>query len=97
MNHFDDISSAQVVHNSAAQQFEVRVGDLLSLLQYRVAGAKMIIFHTEVPPAVQNRGLAERLTKAAFEFARVEKLTVEPRCPYTAAFLRQHREYSDLL
>jgi predicted GNAT family acetyltransferase len=60
----------------------VRVGDLLSLLQYRVAGAKMIIFHTEVPPAVQNRGLAERLTKAAFEFARAEKLTVEPRCPY---------------
>jgi uncharacterized protein len=97
MNHFDDISSAQVIHNSAAQQFELRVGDLLSRLQYRVAGAKMIIFRTEVPPAVQNRGLAERMTKAALEFARAEKLKIEPRCPYTAAFLRQHREYSDLL
>jgi uncharacterized protein len=97
MNLFDDISSAQVVHNSLAQQFELRVGDLLSLLQYRVAGAKMIIFHTEVPPAVQNRGLAERMTKAALEFARAENLKIEPRCPYTAAFLRQHREYSDLL
>jgi predicted GNAT family acetyltransferase len=97
MNHFDDISSAQVVHDSAAQQFELRLGDLLSLLQYRVAGAKMIIFHTEVPPAVQNHGLAERMTKAALEFARAEKLKVEPRCPYTAAFLHQHREYSDLL
>jgi uncharacterized protein len=97
MNHFDDISSAQVVHNSAAQQFELRVGDLLCLLQYRVAGAKMIIFHTEVPPAVQNRGLAERMTKAALEFARAEGFKVEPRCPYTAAFLRQRREYSDLL
>ena len=97
MNHFDDISSAQVVHNSAAQQFELRVGDLLCLLQYRVAGAKMIIFHTEVPPAVQNRGLAERMTKAALEFARAEGFKVEPRSPYTAAFLRQRREYSDLL
>jgi uncharacterized protein len=97
MTHFDDITSAQVVHNSAVRQFELRVGDLLSLLQYRVAGAKMIIFHTEVPPAIQNQGLAERMTKAALEFARAEKLKVEPRCPYTAAFLRQHGEYSDLL
>jgi uncharacterized protein len=97
MNHFDDISSAQVIHNSAAQQFELRVGNFLSLLQYRVAGTKMIIFHTEVPPAVQNQGLAERMTKVALEFARAEKLKVEPRCPYTAAFLHQHGEYSDLL
>ena len=97
MTHFDDITSAQVVHNLADRQFELRVGDLLSLLQYRVAGTKMIIFHTEVPPAVQNQGLAERMTKAALEFARAEKLKVEPRCPYTAAFLHERREYSDLL
>lgn len=97
MTHFDDISSAQVVHNSSAEQFELRVGELLSLLQYRVAGGKMIIFHTEVPPPVQNQRLAERMTKAALEFARAEKLKVVPRCPYTAAFLQEHREYSDLL
>ena len=97
MYRFDDTSSAKVFHNSAAQQFELRVGDLLSLLQYRVVDTKMIIFHTEVPAAVRNRGLAERMTKAALEFARSEKLKVEPRCPYTAAFLRRHRGYSDLL
>ena|SRR5215468_9984698 len=97
MTHFDDITSAKVVHNADVRQFELRVGDLLSLLQYRLAGAKMIIFHTEVPPAIQNQGLAERLTKAALEFARAQELKVEPRCPYTAAFLNQHREYSDLL
>jgi predicted GNAT family acetyltransferase len=97
MNPFNDIASAQVVHNSAAQQFELRVGDLLCLLQYRMADTKMIIFHTEVPPAVQNRGLAERMTQAALEFARAHKLKVEPRCPYTAAFLRRYRGYSDLL
>jgi uncharacterized protein len=37
------------------------------------------------------------MTRTALEYARAERLKIEPRCPYTAAFLRRHREYSDLL
>jgi len=91
------IPTAPVEHNPEDQQFELRVGSMLCLLQYRLNNGKMIVYHTEVPPPIQNRGLAERMTRAALEFARAEKLKVEPRCPYTAAFLRRHREYSDLL
>jgi predicted GNAT family acetyltransferase len=97
MTETDAIQSAPVDHNLAAQQFELRVGSMICLLQYRLNNGKMIVYHTEVPPPIQNRGLAERMTKAALEFARGEKLKVEPRCPYTARFLRRHREYSDLL
>lgn len=91
------ISSAQVEHNPSAQQFELHVGNMRCLLQYRLSNGRMIVYHTEVPLSVQNRGLAARMTKAALEYARAEKLKVEPRCPYTAAFLRRHREYADLL
>jgi predicted GNAT family acetyltransferase len=97
MSEPDAIQSAQAEHNVAAQQFELRVGSMLCLLQYRLNNGKMIVYHTEVPQPIQNRGLAERMTRAALAYARLEKLKVEPRCPYTAAFLRQHREYSDLL
>lgn len=97
MTDCDALQSAKVEHNPAAQQFELRVGSLLCLLQYRLNNGKMIVYHTEVPPPIQNRGLADRMTKAALEYARGERLKVEPRCPYTAAFLRRHREYSDLL
>jgi predicted GNAT family acetyltransferase len=97
MTEPDAIQSAQVEHNPTAQQFELHVGSMLCLLQYRLRDGKMIVYHTEVPPAMQNRGLAERMTKVALEYARAENLKVEPRCPYTAAFLRRHREYSDLL
>jgi predicted GNAT family acetyltransferase len=93
----DDIRSAPVEHNPSAQQFELHVGGMLCQLQYRVNSGKMIIYHTEVPLPIQNRGLAERMTRAALEYARAEKLKIEPRCPYTAVFLRRHREYSDLL
>jgi len=97
MPESDAIRSALVVHNLTAQQFELHIEGMICLLQYRVANGKIIIHHTEVPPPLENRGLAERMTRAALDYARSLHLQVEPRCPYTAAFLRRHREYCDLL
>ena len=88
--------AGEVTHNPSAQQFELRVGAGLCILQYRLRDRTMVIYHTEVPPPYQGRGLAARMTAAALEFARAEHLRVEPRCPYTDAFLRKHRQYLDL-
>ena len=93
----EKILAAEVVHNRPAQQFELHLGEALCVLQYRRREQTLVIFHTEVPPPYEGRGLAARMTRAALEFARSEKLQIEPRCPYTGAFLRKHREYSDLL
>jgi predicted GNAT family acetyltransferase len=86
-----------VVHNLAAQQFELHAGESLCVLQYRITDRKMIIYHTEVPQPFQSRGLAAQMTRAALDFARSEGLHVEPRCPYTAAFFQKHPEYANLL
>jgi predicted GNAT family acetyltransferase len=67
------------------------------LLNYRRSAGKLVIYHTEVPQAFEGRGLAERMTRAALEFARSSNLQVEPRCPYTANFMQKHHEYDDLL
>src|SRR5215470_3309815 len=96
MNGSAKDAAGEVVHNRAAEQFELRIGDALCVLQYRRRDALLIIYHTEVPPPHEGRGLAARMTRAALEFARAENLRVEPRCPYTVAFLRKHREYLDL-
>ena len=96
MTDFDPTDAA-VLHNQAAQQFELRAGPDLGLLQYRIRDGRMIIYHTEVPQHLENRGLAAHMTHAALQFARLQKLRVEPRCPYTAAFFQKHPEYGDLL
>ena len=88
---------SEVVHNEAEQRFELRVGQALCLIDYHRSPGRLVIYHTEVPPPLQRRGLAARLTRAALAFARAEKLQVEPRCPYTAAFMQKHPEYQDLL
>jgi len=97
MSNPDSPQFPEVIHNESAQQFELRLGEILCVVQYRIKDKRMIIYHSEVPPRLERQGLAARMTHAALEFARAHRLRVEPRCPYTAAFLRKHPEYADLL
>jgi len=91
------LESSEVVHNEPQSCFEILVGDALCILDYRRTPDKLIIYHTEVPPPFERHGLAARMTRAALEFARSQNLKVEPRCPYTAAFMQKHPEYADLV
>ena len=85
------------MHNAAEERFELRIGGELCLLNYRRSAGNLVIYHTEVPQPFEGRGLAERMTRAALDFARSENLQVEPRCSYTAYFMQKHPEYDDLL
>jgi len=89
--------TSDVFHNVTLQRFELRVGDALCLIDYHRSPGKLVIYHTEVPPPLERRGLAACMTRAALDFARSQNLQVEPRCPYTAYFMRKHLEYADLL
>jgi len=97
MTNSQSPDTSEVFHNVALQRFELRVGDALCLIDYRLVPGKLVIYHTEVPPPLERRGLAACMTRAALDFARSQHLQVEPRCPYTAYFLREHLEYADLL
>lgn len=86
-----------VRHNVPAQRFEAEVDGALARADYRLAGDVMRMVHTEVPRALEGRGIAGALVKAAFEHARAEGLRVEPACSYVATYMRRHPETQDLL
>jgi predicted GNAT family acetyltransferase len=97
MTSAQDFDTSDVFHNAAQQRFELRVGEALCVLDYRRFPGKLVIYHTEVPQPLERRGFAARMTRAALDFARSESLQVEPRCPYTAAFMQENPEFADLL
>ena len=90
----DDVA---VTHNVEGRQFEAAVDGFRALLAYRVLPDRIVFLHTEVPPPLERRGLAAKLTSTALDFARAHHLRVVPLCPYVADFLRKHSEYQDLL
>jgi len=56
----------------------------------------MTIEHTEVDRALEGRGVAAALVRAALEHARREGLKVEPECGYTRSYMERHPETLDL-
>ena len=96
MTDLSSFESQEIQHLIEQSRFELRAGEYLCLLEYRLSPGKMVIYHTEVPELFEGNGLAARLTRAALEFARAQNLLVEPRCPYTAAFMRKHSEFNNL-
>lgn len=86
-----------VEHNAAAGRFQARVDGWLCRCDYRMVDGVMNIVHTEVAPALEGRGIAAALVKAALAYARREDLKVRPVCSYVRAYMRRHQESADLL
>jgi predicted GNAT family acetyltransferase len=88
---------ADVQHDLAGSRFSVKLEGYEACLMYRRSGQEIDLYHTYVPEVFRGRGVAERLCKAAFEYARANQLTVVPSCSYVAdAYLRRHPEYEPL-
>lgn len=86
-----------VVHNKAAQRFEAVVDGQLSKVNYRIDEGVMRLVHTEVPHALEGRGIAAAMVKAALEHAREHGLKVAPVCSYVRVYMRRHPETQGLL
>ena len=90
-------SPIEVQHNPAESRFEAVVDGHLSVAEYQRQEGTMVFTHTYVPGELRGRGIAEKLVRAALQFARDEKLKVVPACSYVAAFIDRHQEYQPLL
>ena len=93
----EDLADTAVVDEPARHRFAARVGGELARLDYRREGDRLTLVHTEVPPALRGRGLAQALARHALEHARTHGLSVVPACPFVADYVREHPEYSSLV
>ena len=90
-------AAIEVVHNVAASRFEATVDGMLCVANYHLVDGVMRIHHTEVPRALEGRGIAGVIVRAALAHAEANGLAVEPRCGYVRAYMRRHPETQRLL
>jgi len=62
-----------------------------------VSGGELTVYHTEVLPVAEGKGLAKKLLASMVDYARKNNLKVIALCPYVhAQFLRHPDEYNDI-
>jgi uncharacterized protein len=86
-----------VIDNEAENEYEVHTEGEVAILTYQRQGKRITFYHTEVPPALEGRGIAGTLARAALEAARADGMEVVPLCPYVAAYIRRHQKYLPLV
>ena len=86
-----------VQHDPAQHRFRVALEGYEATLMYRLSGKTIDFYHTYVPEVFRGKGMAEKLCKAGFEYAKANRLTVIPSCSYiSGAYLKRHPEYEPL-
>jgi len=91
------VAAWNIVRREDASRFECELQGMLCVIDYRIEGDRILLPSVRVPQALEGRGIAAALTRAALDWAREQSLTVVPICPYVAAWLRRHPDYSDVL
>ncbi len=87
----------QVVNNPEKYRFEIVSGAQVSRLDYRLGRDRIALVHTEVPDDLQGQGMGSALVVTALDYAKGNNLIVLPYCPFVAAYVERHPEWSDVI
>ena len=88
----------KTVHdNRAEQEFTFDLDGHRAVAAYQREGDTIVFTHTVVPAAIEGRGVASKLIRAALDSARDQRLKVIAQCQFVAAYIAKHPEYRDLL
>lgn len=85
-----------IEHRADRKRFEATLDGAQGRIEYRLSPGVMTIVHTEVDPALEGRGVAGALVRAALEHARALGLKVDPECSYTRSYMERHPETAAL-
>jgi hypothetical protein len=94
-------AALEIAHREAEARFEAALDGHRGVLRYaredRAGGVGVLVVPSVVVDrAIEGRGVAAALTRAALDWARAEGLRVDPVCPYVDAWMRRHPEYEPL-
>jgi hypothetical protein len=87
-----------VQHDPNRHRFFLDVAGGTAELSYRPVDARTIdLVHTGVPEEAAGQGIAGKLAKAAFAWARQNGMKLVVTCPFVTKWLERHPEERDLV
>lgn len=89
--------ASNVRDNTERNRFELDADGHIAFSNYKRADGVLTILHTEVPKALEGRGIGSALIRGVLDTARSQGLKVITVCPFAKSYIERHPEYADLL
>lgn len=86
-----------LIDNSEAKQYEMHLDGLMAKIEYIKAKDNIYLTHTEVPKALEGKGIGSLLVKTVLQDIAEKDLTLIPMCPFVAAYIKRHPEWRKLV
>jgi predicted GNAT family acetyltransferase len=87
-----------IVDDAAEKRYELRIGDdAVATLDYRTAGRRRILGHTEVAESRRGQGLATQLVQVVLDNLRTSHTPATVYCPLVQRYIKGHPEYDVVL
>ncbi|UTA69737.1 GNAT family N-acetyltransferase [Emticicia sp. 21SJ11W-3] len=88
----------EVKHIPEDKLFVIKLEEDMAFQEYIQTDTDLVITHTEVPKAMEGKGIGSILAKNALKYAEENNLKIMPLCPFMAAYMRKNYEtYKHLL
>lgn len=86
-----------LIDNPSLKRYEFHIEDKVARIEYIKAQDKIYLTHTEVPQALEGRGIASQLVQQVLEDIKAKDLTLVPMCPFVAMYVKRHPEWKSLV
>jgi uncharacterized protein len=93
----DQYQSIPLINNEKASRFEMTVDDEVSFIQYKKMSHAIALLHTEVPQAMEGRGIAAALVEKTFHYMEENHLKIISLCPYVSLYLKRHPAWNRIV
>jgi len=93
----NDDQAINIVHNPEQSRFEASFEEGRAEIVYMKVGSTLIFHHTEVPEALEGRGIGGKLAKFALEYVKENNINASALCPFVKSYVAKHPEYASLL
>lgn len=85
-------------NNKNEEQYQLQVGDYIAFIDYMVnEDGDVFLTHTEVPGALEGKGVGTRLVEETLEDIEKHGQHVVPLCAFVASYMKRHPEWDRIL
>ncbi len=92
-----EIETAELLDRPDLRRFSMQIGEHRARLEYDRQGDRIFLTHTEVPKALEGKGVDVALVEKVFHWIEEHRMKLVPTCPCVKAHLRRKSEWKRLL
>jgi predicted GNAT family acetyltransferase len=93
----DGNNSCTLNDNKDRKQFEMIVEGHTARIEYMIMANKIFLTHTEVPAALEGKGIGSVIVKLTLEEVEKRGLKLIPLCPFVGKYITRHPEWKRIL